>query len=450
MQRNKNLFPTLKTFLKILIIFFVLSIFSSVAMAEKGEKAYELAIAKAVDMIENENYEGAIGDLREVLKSRPDDERATLYLGIALSRSGDKEAEGVLKNALRINPNNPRTNLELGIYYFNKSIYDESKDYFKNTISLAPNTDLSSKADEYLKMAQKGVSGQKAELRKPWSLNLSLGGQYDSNVVLDTGGNPLPEGISRKSDWRAVFYLKGKYNFIEQEKFESSVSYNFYQSLHTTLNDFNVTSNLFDISAAYHISPMITLKGMYSFEYILIGGDSYDYAHNVSPSLVISEGRGFFTTIEYNYRNIHYQDSDLFEDNPDRTGFNNLIGISQEIPVSQIATFRIGYSHDQDNTRKEYWAYRGDKGFGEIKLSLPYYIYTNLYGEYYHRDYKGQIPVVDEGRKDDVYTASISVSKALTKIFSITLGELYVKNSSNIDVFDYNRSITSLFLNARF
>jgi Tetratricopeptide repeat len=450
MLRRKNLFPTLKSFLKICIILFVLFLLSSVALAEKAEKEYEIAIAKAVDMIENENYEGAIKDLREVLSARPEDELATLYLGIALSRSGDREAESILKKALLMNPNDPRTNLELGIYYFNKSIYDEAGDYLKNTISLAPNTDLSAKADEYLRISKKRASEQRAELTKPWSLNSSLGGQYDSNVVLDTGGNPLPQGISRKSDWRAVFYLKGKYNFIEQEKFESSISYSFYQSLHTTLNDFNVTSNLLDLRAAYHISPVITLKGMYSFEYVLVGGDSYDYAQDLSPSFVISEGRGFFTVIEYKYRNIHYQDSDLFEDNSDRTGFNNLIGITQEIPVSPIATFRIGYSHDQDNTQKDYWDYRGDKGFGEIKLNIPSNIYINLYGEYYHRDYKGKIPVIEEDRKDDVYTASISVSKALTKIFSITLGELYVRNSSNIDIFDYKRSITSLFLNARF
>jgi hypothetical protein len=450
MLRRESLFPIIKSFLKISIILFVSFLLSSVALAEKGEKDYELAIAKAVDMIENENYEGAIKDLREVLKTRPDDERATLYLGIALSRSGDKEAEGVLKNALRINPNNPRTNLELGIYYFNRSIYDEAGDYLKNTISLAPNTDLSAKADEYLKMSKKGVSGQRAEITKPWSLNSSLGWQYDSNVVLDAGGNPLPEGITRKSDWRAVFYLKGKYNFIQQEKFESSISYSFYQSLHTSLNDFNVTSNLIDLRAAYHISPVITLGGMYSFEYMLVGGDSYDYAQTISPSFIISEGKGYFAVIEYKYRNIHYQDSDLFKDNSDRTGFNNLIGITQTMPVSPIATFRIGYSHDQDNTQEEYWAYRGDKGFGEIQLSLPSNIYMNLYGEYYYRVYKGEIPGMGKERRDDIYTANVSVSKALTRIFSITLGELYVRNSSNIDVFDYKRSITSLFLNARF
>jgi len=57
------------------IIFFLIT---SQSFAEQIDKTYELAMAKAVSMIESKDYEGAIRDLEEVLKSRPNDEQATL------------------------------------------------------------------------------------------------------------------------------------------------------------------------------------------------------------------------------------------------------------------------------------------------------------------------------------------------------------------------------------
>lgn len=220
------------------ILLLLLVIFILPSLSYATEAAYEQHIAKGVLYIEVDNYKEAIAEFKRALKEKPDDHVATLYLGIALSRAGDKEAEATLRKAFLMNPGEPRVNLELGIYYFNKAIYDEAIDYFENTIELAPNTDFSVKAKEYIKVIN-DIKGRAAVKR--WALNISAGTQYDSNVVLDTEGNPLPPGISEKSDWRAVLYLKGRYNILTRERAEGSVGYSFYQSLHAELSDFNIT-----------------------------------------------------------------------------------------------------------------------------------------------------------------------------------------------------------------
>jgi hypothetical protein len=441
MLKKSNSFYLILNFCFLFVIFFL---FVSIASAEKIDPAYEIAVTKAVNKIENADYEGAITDLKEVLRTRPNDEQATLYLGIALNRSGKRDAEGILKKALLMNPKNPRTNLELGIYYYNKSIYDEAGDYLENTINLAPNTEFSAKAKEYLRHIKQGAA------IKPWALNISAGGQYDSNVILNSSDNPLPEGISGKSDWRAVIYLKGRYNFITSERAEGSVSYSLYQSLHAKLTDFNITEHLLELKGAYHISPVLNLKGIYSFEYVSVGGDPYDYVHSISPSLIVSEGRGFSTVIEYRYRKSHFMDSGLFIDNSDRTGSNNLVGITQNIPIGEFIVFRVGYSHDVDTTKEDFWAYRGDKGMAGLQLNFPKNINIDLNGEYYNKDYKGISPISGEKRKDWISTATISATKHLSDRYSITIGQLYASNNSNIKEFDYKRAITSLFLNVRF
>jgi len=425
-------------FLSILISFFIVS----VSYAEKA--IYERHIARGVLNLETNDYSGAVREFRAALEERPDDPIAMLYLGIALSRSGDRAAEETLKRALSLSPGNPRANLELGIYYYNKTLHDEARHYLDNTMRLAPGTELSALAEKYL-VAMEGEGAA-----RPWVLNISLGSQYDSNVILNSTESPLPQGITRKSDWRAVLFLKGRYNIIKREAVEGSVAYSLYQSLHSRLSDFNVTQHLIEFRAVLDVTPSLKLGGVYSFEYVYLGGDEYDYAHSISPLLIISEGKGFSTTIEYRYRDIHFKDSDLFIGNSDRTGSNNMIGITQYIPVTDSISVRAGYSHDRDSTRKDYWDYRGNKGFVGVRVNMPYRIFLDLYGEYYSKSYDGVGPYSDSRRRDTIRTYSGSLTKALTERFSLTMSQIYTRNGSNIAVYDYNRSITGLFLNARF
>jgi hypothetical protein len=356
----------------------------------------------------------------------------------------DKEAEAMLRKALYLKPDDPRANLELGIHYSNNSKYNEAKGYLEKAIKASDDAELKDAAAEYLNLAKEEGKG-----RKRWAADISLGGQYDSNVSLNPNDAPLPQGISRKEDWRAVLNLNGRYDFLSTADADGSIGYNLYQSLHLELSDFNISYHLLDLSASYIITPSISLKGMYSFEYVFVGGSGYDSAHTISPSIIITEGNRFATIVEYRYRYKNYIDSGLFGANSERTGSNHLAGITQNISYSLINA-RIGYTYDRDLTNRNYWDYNGHKGFIGIEFSLPYRILLELYGEYSRKDYDGINPLSDANRADNAYTLSASATKELTDIFSITIGYLYLNNDSNIAFYKYNRAIMSLFVNARF
>lgn len=414
------------------------------SLSAAAQTPYEQYISKGKASLEGKDYDAAEEAFRAALKEKPDDYNATLYLGIVLSRKGLKEGESLLKKALLMNPGDPNTNLQLGLYYLNRSIYPEAMDYFENTIDIAPGSEYSSEARRYL-----GSIGTK--ITKPWILDAALGMQYDSNVVLGPDNKPLPEGISRKADWRGVGYMKAQVDIAAGENFRITPSYTIYQSLHTRLSDFNVTDQVGGIDTLWTLSDTIALKGTYTYEYVFVGGHPYDFAHTLTPALVVNEGRGFSTTVHYSYSKFHFMNGGLFTDNSDRTGFNNLGGITQLIPLSDVVEFRAGYTYDKDSTRKDFWAYRGNRGFGNLAIKLPHSVSVDLYGEYYDKSYEGADPSgTGIVRHDKVQTYSISLTKKLSQHFSIALGEIYVRNQSNIDVFDYKRAITSIFLTARF
>jgi len=398
--------------------------------------------------MDTKDYRGAIEEFRAAIRENPNNPTALLYLGIAQSRSGDREAETTLKRALVMNPSDPRTNLELGIYYYGHSAYGEAKDYFENTIRLAPGTEFSANAGEYLKLIREGG------FEKRWSLNFSVGGQYDSNVILNPSGSPLPQGISNKSDWSAVFSLSGRYYLIKEERGEVSAGVSLYQNLHASLSDFNVTQPMVDVTAAYTLLPWLQLRGVASYEFVWVGGlnesNRYGEDYMLAPSLVITEGTGFSTVIEYRYRNYNFYDSEFFLFNSQRSGPDNYIGITQNLQITPSIQARLTYSHDVNATREDFWHYRGNRGALGLSFIFPYKIFMDIYGEYYVQDYRGKNPDTGENRKDKIFTGSIQATKVLSDIFSVTVGQLYTKDNSNLPAFDYNRAITSLFFTARF
>lgn len=106
--------------------------------------------------------------------------------------------------------------------------------------------------------------------------------------------------------------------------------------------------------------------------------------------------------------------------------------------------------HDVNATRDDFWHYRGDRGAVGLSFILPYKIFLNLDADYYVQKYNGKDPDTGTNRKDKTFTGAASVTKVLSDIFSVTLGQVYVNDDSNMAAFSYNRAITSLFISARF
>ena len=100
------------------------------SLSAAAQTPYEQYVSKGKASLEGKDYDAAEEAFRAALQERPDDYNVTLYLCIVLSRTGLKEGESLLKKALLMNPGDPNTNLHLGLYYLNRSIYPEAMDYF--------------------------------------------------------------------------------------------------------------------------------------------------------------------------------------------------------------------------------------------------------------------------------------------------------------------------------
>jgi tetratricopeptide (TPR) repeat protein len=398
-----------------------------------------------ISLLKRQAYNVASMMLRAAVERSPEDPRPAFYLGVALSHTtGGKEAESLLKRGLAENPESPEVNFELGLHYFDKEILAEASDYFEQVILLAPGSDYAEEAREYLK----DIEGQVRD--KAWEITLLTGMQYDSNVILTNGSMPLPAGYANKGDWSGVANLKVSYVPVRSDAFELTTGFSLYQNLHPSLTDFNITQGLAEVSASYTLLPQIKAKGNYSFEYLLLGGERYDNAHTLSPSLShISRSWGT-TTLDYHYSSKNYWNSDKFGNNSLRNGNNQLIGMSHLLPVNQATSLWMLYSYDADTTRDAALGYQGNRALIGGRRQLPFGLVGDFSGELYLRRYGVSELSFGFRRLDTQATFSLSIVKNISEHLSLSLGEVVSRNWSNIEAFSYTRAITSALVSARF
>lgn len=405
---------------------------------------FEKAMARGVAGIESGEYAAAADEFRQALAQHPDDPQATLYLGIALNRSKDAAAEETLKRALRHDPASARTNLELGTLYLQRGIYEEARDFFRETLNLGAEGEIADAARRGLELIESPKSD------KRWGVRLMGGGQFDDNVVLNPDGSPLPTGIARKSDWRGIISLGVNFIPVKTERFELSAGYGAYQSLHTRLTQFDLTQNQLDLAARLRLGGALTAGLAYGLEYLQVGGHDFAVNHSISPSLTYSPRDGLATQLSYRYRDTAYKDQPMFAANHDRSGETHLAALQQKIPLGDSVVIRAGYSYERELTARSYWDQYGSRLLAGVTAQLPLELVGDASAEFVTRTYGGVYPGTGQVRRDEAWSASLVMSRPIGKNFSLTAGYYHTGNDSNLSVFTYTRSITSILAHVRF
>jgi hypothetical protein len=287
-------------------------------------------------------------------------------------------------------------------------------------------------------------------VKKPWWVRLKVGLQYDDNVVMTSKGAPLPPDVPKKDDSRLIANLNAKYMFSKSQRFEAAVTYSLFQSLHNDLDDFDITQNMAELWGKYSISPDIDLKATYTYHHMLLGGDTFDDAHMIGPRLIIREGEGLITHIDYNFRSTDYNDVSIYAYNSERTGENDQVGITQYFIMPTPAMLRIGYSHDEEKTRQDYLDSSGDKMMLGLSIMPSEGFLLDIYWEYNKRDYDEVSPYTSVKRSDTTSVMTFTATKYITDRYNLNLRIYYMQNNSNIAEFDVTRFVPGLMLEMKY
>jgi len=420
--------------------FFLLLVFTIQSHAADTQKNYEIALTKGIYAIETGDFGSAVTELERALSIKPDDRDAQLALGVAHARSGDNvKAKEILAVAAEKHPEDARIKYELGVVLYRLGESEKAGEYF-----IEIGKEESGAGEEMKEASQSYVeilaSRQEPE-EKTYALHLLGGFQYDSNVVLEATNPVRP--ADRKADWRTILSLDARWNFLNTRAFSGKAQYSLYQSIHNKLNDFNIHQHTVMLSGTWNISEMTHLLMRYKLAYSLAGGDEYSASNAITAAFRIVFTPKVITELEYSHQFNNYFNSDAFIANADRSGDRDIIGISQRVGLGESTGLALSYHYDMDRTDTAYWDYNGH--LATIQLNTSYQkMKAFLSASFHDRKYQDTIPGYTDERHDGVQEYSLNIVFPVSKRISITVGEIYVINNSNIEFYDYKRSITGI------
>jgi tetratricopeptide (TPR) repeat protein len=425
------------------------------------------------------NYEGAISDLRTVIDKKAALRQAPLELGVALVQAGRyDEAVPWLEQAQKLPNLEARASLFLGIaqlrreqfaaarqnfaraaahdpsvqisarYYqgvvaYREGKWSEAEEQFSSVVHSSPDSAMGREAATFLTDIRAGHAW-----RTDYQIYAVLGFQYDSNVVLAPSDDAVKTefGISKQSDGRITIQAGGAYVPWRSEHAQLSVGYDFYQSLHFDLTDFNLEDHRPSAQLQYDAGfAQFGLLGRY--DYYLVETDSFLQEGMALPWVTIPEGGLGSTEVFYRLRRRDYFKLPF---NGLLDAFNHSTGAQQLVYLGSPDQYlSAGYRFDHEdpiNAKGDPFGYDGNEVNAGIGWAFPEAITVQATYAYRHEEYAA----ASLGRRDNDQQIVGAISKRLSDHLVLTGGYFGTFNDSNQDEFSYTRHIGSVALEVRY
>ena len=428
----------------------VLLLFSASVASAAVSPEHEVAISKGNARIDDRAYDEAIAIFRDILKSSPDDQKARLMLGIALNRKGDlKEAEAVLKEVANRQYELSRTYYELGVLCYNKGDYSASREYFRRAEQSSKDLTINSSTAGFVS------DMDRREHTKKYTLQATVGLQYDSNVTLSPSRDSalFDSKDNEGADIRMVIFLKGA-AILTNAPVRTEAAYSFYQGLNSQISAFNVQNHEVELKAEFSPLRHMAFEAKYLLDYTILGGDGYSLVHTVSPAVRLIVIRDNMPTrLVYTYAKKNFYSVSTIDNNIHRSGDYHSFGIEQKFAATNDLIFTLGYLYDSNNTEEEVSSYNGNKFTAAVEYNHQSKWLTGAKFEYHNKNYgnyQQQPWMTPEPRSDIQRTFNIFWTRPISPVFSVSIDQTFIVNDSTLSSSSYERSVTGIFLTARF
>ena len=385
---------------------------------------------------------------------------AAFFLGLTCYRMGDDTAAQKYLNEAKVDPDlRPSAEYYAGLALLRQGKTDAARAELQQVMREQPQSEIGRAAQQAVSGKTLRPAGEVAARQKPWSLYGEVGFQYDSNAVLapSDAGVKVTEGITRQSDERAVIALGGDYQLLDTEVGSLRVEYDFYQSIHFHLTDFDLQGHRVRLDATSARGPVsYGISGIYDF--YALDYQSFFQEGLGTPWVAVNEGDAAATQAYYTLRG-----RDFFRKpyDPARDAINNAVGIRQYLDLGTLGPadwlLGFGYQFDAEDTVSDSlgakdFQYKGNQA--DVGLSFPLYTFAQMQLAYLFRLEDYQFPnsraAFEFRRHDNEHQVVVAVQRSLTANISAEIDYFRVINNSNISDFAYDRDIVAASMRVTF
>jgi len=410
------------------------------ARAGEGEELERL-IARGVEQINHGHPAAALPLLEEATARAPDNSEAAYWAGVAAARSARfSDAEGHFEEALRLDPGATEAATELIRLYTVTAQCEPARKTYRTYLASAADPQLATEAQQWL---ERCAPTQKRGTTHRYHINLTVGAQHDSNVLLEPS-NP-PQGEGDRSDYRAVANLHATGDLLYRDYLRLHGDYSLYQSAHRNLDDFNVQQHRLGAEVVWLAAERIHPRAGYTLGYVFFGGNDYSLSHIFHLAVDVLTSDRLTTQLRYEFENHDYWDTDRFQGNEIRSGHRNTVGIRQRY-VRKGVTLRAHYLFDLDRTRADYWDHNGYRLGVDAMVAFSPRIYLVGSAEAQRTWYGGDYPGEGTPRQDSLHKYSLGLHYLLSKRVRVSVSDTVLRDHSNLDLFNYRRNVAGIFL----
>ena len=271
--------------------------------------------------------------------------------------------------------------------------------------------------------------------------------EYDSNVVLRGSGVVLPTDISGESDVRAAWTASSGVELLRGREWAMGILGRYYGNAHIDLTDFDTHFPTAGVYVDRALGDDTYLRIQPEVGYGWVGFDDFLFISTVTPSVHhhygnAGDGRAFF---RFEYRDYRFP---VIVPAVDRDGLNYVGGYEHALSLDEATELsaRLGANY-YDSQTGEYTYVAPAIGLGG-RRELPFGTALDLDFSYRHEFYENPsfFSLEQKKRNDDVFLASAGLEKSLTERLNVSARYRYLYNSSNVPVYDYDRSVVGAYL----
>lgn len=485
-----------------------------VAQEPEAPKPGAQSIAQGMADLKEENLEEALDDFKRARAEAPDSSVAAYFLGVAFKRVQDYgEAQKNLSDAITLTPAVKEAVIELADVYYqlgddekamekillieregmqsaqsdfikgltllrmgkNRDAIDaftkaksadasyiqsanyqiavasvregklgDAKEIFKEIIVRDPNADMAEFAKQYIDAI---TSREKAE--RELKLTADVQYQYDDNVLLKPGDSSAAADVTNEGDSSTVTMLRAEYAPRLSGPIGVKGQYSFYGNFHWKLASHDVTSHTLSLAPNYSMKTG-TISAVMSYNYTMVDDYKYLQTYSLTPTYQFSVTRGQFATVFVKLQKKEQIRPALTHDE-DRDSDEWAAGASWFMLLAENkGFFNLSYAYNHEDTDGVNWEYAGNKFGTALMYPLTDSIKVNLGGEAYLQDFEYKHTVFGKYRRDKTYTASSMLTYAVTTDIDAQAQYVHTRGDSNIAVYDYNKSVVSVGIEARY
>ncbi len=430
------------------------------------------------------DYEKAAPPLFEVYEKQPTLDGLGFYVGYLLYRK--KDYEGALA-AFDANQTQDFDTQQLTLFYrgLTLGVLGLSDQAIEELEEVKLERSVSPISSAAIRIRERLAAKKKADEKKPWQLQVSLGGFYDDNVAINPDSGSIstsgPQGaqpndalrLLRRRDTKAPGFLaalRADYSFWREGPYEVSGNYSFFQTVNGNgLSELNIQDHLLGLSGfyrdvAFKLPYQVDLQ--YTYDYLFLDMNGFLARHTptlsatvIPPSFTVPTlgSVGNLTSVLYRYRNqTFFNEQQGGVKKNLRDGHNNMIGLLHVFRFADDQVlFRLGYQYDNESTKEGEFSYNGNRLLTGGQWLMPWGGLTLRYDYDIHwRGYKknqGFSLFTDKDgnpskRKDTQHTHLVQVTKPLPYNLTLTAQYQGIFNKSKIRVYDYSKNLGTLIL----